>query len=487
MSKITKKRQIIVPEFDEYQSSIDVYQAMHAKGFTVEPLTTITEATDGPLDWAASEICHIACEEGEYYSVLDDGIGMGPDGWVRYHTLYRPPARRRGDISKWGIGSKIWTSFASERISLTSYDDPQDGIVYRLSIWRANSKRTPLPPRKVDDCRCREAIIELLKQEGVPQYVYKKWLSMIDSRLGTGTMVVYKVADHVVQNYDRKMSKLKKAAFDAVQRKYGYYVSRNEVNISLEFIKKDQQRQLSSVKPLDILAPTGICKEYRGGTPKEIRLGSNAKALFWISTEPRKRGKDDSWPCSYQDIPVYRGDVFVTGVPYCRWLKGKKGISEEAGSGSESDRSTYIRAAIFFDDIDDESFGIGETKDRVFLSYQMKSKLADEWSDLFQISVRKRQNRVVKSTTKSLSAKHLAFNTSDSLVMDAQGRIRFGSDSPYYRNIVARHAKAASEIATKLVDSLNVVVEKNPSYDGPLRQLVADLSVELGQSCWKQR
>ena len=422
---------------------IGVFDTLNAKKNSENPVKWFDESCDNSIQYGSKKILIKIDEERKMVSVEDNGRGLcSNDACIAFHQPYFKPIEM--GVSKYGIGSKIFKTLSDTRVCFSKGISENSQILYFFSVWNT-AERTEAGKPLIFSWTAGETAPEealMLAEEFNIKNDYENFMSSDK----TGLLVfLINIDDNRIKSFFKSWSKLYKKVSVSCFERYHYYLHKNkDLQINLQYINnKGVQHEIKKVDSVDIFS--NIDKSQTRRHLKDQH--SLTEILSCIK-------KDTKEVLNKRGIHFYRNNIKIATISFKKYSGLNASETVDLDPTKREYRNNEIGQIILSNDLDDDLFHLGETKDKINLPEQISKICADHYKLLEGKLQQMRSGKVRQKVTKEKWIGEF-IEEEDCSFKGAEGVYSLSSDSVLH-NLIKKSDEALS-ISTSLLKSFGEI------------------------------
>lgn len=436
--------------------AISAYDIMKAKKNSKDGVKHFTETSENPMQTQSKNIETCIDEKNNLAYTKDDGKGfLDLQTFVSYHIPYRAPKKVR--ISKYGIGGCIFTTLSDQRVVLSrSYNKETDEILEFASFWDTSTRESCDAPQifykennvwysvDIDNGTLKISSIETMRKIAADfsfSHILEDFLSSMERE--TIVLLPNVRSQEIKQNYFG-FSGLAEVVKSEFFEKYHLLIETTGLNMTVKYINGIGEINQSKIQGYDPRS------QIDRKTTREVseKNADGAQIFSWVSNS------SDS-PLNERGVHVYRELIKIITLPFMRRHKRNLEKIINIDASKSSVRFNLERQIILYDSDSDDFVKIGETKDEISLSYNIKKATADQFTKITKFVSDKR-----KSTTKNDLNKTAKTVSIDTIEVDKEtsflikdGKATIAENSNLHKHLSNWPDKSARDCITAFMEA----------------------------------
>ena len=436
--------------------AISAYDIMKAKKNSKDGVKHFTETSENPMQTQSKNIETCIDEKNNLAYTKDDGKGfLDLQSFVSYHIPYRAPKKVR--ISKYGIGGCIFTTLSDQRVVMSrSYNRERDEVLEFVSFWDTSTKESCETPQifckenniwysvDVDSGTLYISSIETMRKISADfsfSHILEDFLS--SKQRETIILLPNLRKLEIKQNYFG-FSGLAEVVKSEFFEKYHLLIEITGLNMTVKYINGLGEINKSTIQGYD---PRSVIDKK--ATREVSEKNADGTQIFsWVSNTA------DS-PLSKRGIHVYRELIKIVTLPFMRRHKRSLEKIINVDTTKTTYRVNLERQIILYDSDSDNFVKIGETKDEISLSYNIKKCAADQFTKITKIVSDNRKattKNSVNKTEKSVSINTVEVDKETSFLIK-EGKAIIAENSNLHKHLSNWSDKSARDCITAFMEA----------------------------------
>lgn len=381
-----------IQDFNIQSRAFDI---LEAKKNSENPEKFFDEAADNSLQYGAANITVQINEQSNMVSVRDDGQGFtNLKAFKAFHQPYHRPVQF--GISHYGIGGKIFKTLSDKRIvySISDSDENMSQKKVYFSLWDTSTPESTDTPEVfcfVLGERPAGRITDILEQYGLLDQFIE---DLETSETGTFVCLVDINSERVInffRNWSRMYSKVKDSFFE----RYHLLIDERDTNITVTYINnKGIQNEPCLIGGFD--PRSNFDKKMTGKRPFVKTIGST-QIHSWIKKTSVSRLKN-------RGIHFYRDGIKIATIPFVKLHGNNVNDFVDLDVNKRGYRMNHESQMIMMRSNSDDSFNLGETKDKIRLPVKIGVAAAKEMQVIISITDSARKDKLAERAKKSNSS-----------------------------------------------------------------------------------
>jgi hypothetical protein len=370
----------------EFNIQARAYDILEAKKNSENPEKFFDEAVDNSLQYGASVICVEINEQSNSAKVTDNGDGFtNLAAFKAFHQPYHQPVQL--GISRYGIGGKIFKTLSDKRIvySISQSEDARNQKNVYFSFWDTSTPESTDAPEVF--CFSLSDEVPQRATEILEQYNLLTEFKFALEANDTGTHVcLVEINSERVKNFFRNWSKMYSKVKDSFFERYHLLINQQKTEIAVDYINnKGESKNPVVIAGFD--PRSNLDKRLTSGSRPFVKRIGPTEIYSWIKNESSKRLKT-------RGIHVYRDDIKIKTISFVK-LHGKNAHDfVDIDINKTGWRMNVESQMIMMRSNSDDSFNLGETKDKIRLPAAIGVAAAEEMTRLRSIVDRDRKTRL---------------------------------------------------------------------------------------------
>lgn len=436
--------------------AISAYDIMKAKKNSKDGVKHFTETSENPMQTQSKNIETCIDEKNNLSYTKDDGKGfLDLQTFVSYHIPYRAPKKVR--ISKYGIGGCIFTTLSDQRVVLSrSYDRDSGEALEFASFWDTSTRESCDAPQifckqnnvwhsvDIDSGTLKISSIETMRKVSADfsfSHILEDFLS--SEQRETIILLPNLRKQEIKQNYFG-FSGLAEVVKSEFFEKYHLLIETTGLNMTVRYTNGLGEMNVSKIQGYDPRS------EINRKLTREVseKNADGTQIFSWVSNTAES-------PLNKRGIHVYRELIKIVTLPFVR--RHKRNL--EKIINVDVTKSTYRinleRQIILYDSDSDNFVKIGETKDEISLSYNIRKCSADQFTKITKIVTDNRKASTkddLKKTAKTVSIDTVETDKETSFLIK-DGKATIAENSSLHKHLSNWSDKSARDCVTAFMEA----------------------------------
>lgn len=436
------------------------YDILEAKKNSQKPTKWFGESTDNSVQYGSKSINAIIDEERKIVAVEDNGRGFQSyEDFVAFHRPYHVPEII--GISRYGIGSKIFKTLSNKRICFSKgYDKETGKLMCYFSFWDTSGpKETDAPV--IESWQHGESEDPNLKEIARRYKIYNDFIKFFGSDKTGTTVYLVEVNDARVKRFYKSWSGMSTKVRDSFFERYHFLLNqRRKLSMKVAFI--NNKGVSNNPQNIDCFDPRSNIDTSL--TPRVLtKIDGFTEIHTWIKARAEEKLR-------VRGIHFYRNYIKIATIPFKK-IHGK--YADQAVDLDPTKRMYRLNTEsqmIMTNNLDDDRFHLGETKDMISLPSEIALMCARE---LLTIERKVTDNRVKtnskkinKSKTVSVSIPSVQMNLSTPhSFVGSNGNFEIVQDSVLYNTLNSTNGNPTDIVVAMLESLSDLWLERNTAQE----------------------
>jgi len=437
-----------------------IYDILEAKKNSQKPTKWFDESTDNSTQYGSNSIKAIVDEGRKIVAVEDDGRGFQSyEDFVAFHKPYHIPEIM--GVSRYGIGSKIFKTLSNKRICFSKGYDKQTGkLMCYFSFWDTSDAINTDEP-VIESWQHSESesakITEIIRKYKIDG----DFVNFLSSDKTGTTVYLVEVNDDRVKRFYKSWSGMSAKVKDSFFERYHFLLNQRK-KLSIEVVFVNNKGVSNNPQKIECFDPRSNIDTSL--TPRVLlKIDGFTEIHTWIKAQAEERLK-------VRGIHFYRNDIKIATIPFKK-IHGK--YADQAVDLDPTKRMYRLNTEsqmIMTNNLDDDRFHLGETKDTISLPSEIGLICARQ---LLTIERKVTDNRVKtnskkinKSKTVSVSIPSVQMNLSTPhSFVGSNGSFEIVQDSVLYNTLNSTNGSPTDIVVAMLESFSDLWLERNTAQE----------------------
>ena len=436
------------------------YDILEAKKNSQKPTKWFDESADNSAQYGSNSIKAIVDEERKIVAVEDDGRGFQSyEDFVAFHKPYHIP--KIMGVSRYGIGSKIFKTLSDYRICFSKGYNKQTGeLTCYFSLWDTSDATSTDEP-VIESWKYGESESAKITEITRKYKIDGDFANFLSSDKTGTTVYLVEVNDGRVRRFYKSWSGMSVKVKGSFFERYHFLLNqRKKLSIKVAFV--NNKGASNNPQKIECFDPRSNIDTSL--TPRVlVKIDGFTEIHTWIKSQAEEKLK-------VRGIHFYRNDIKIATIPFKK-IHGK--YADQAVDLDPTKRMYRLNTEsqmIMTNNLDDDRFHLGETKDTISLPSEIGLTCARQ---LLTIERKVTDNRVKtnskkinKSKTVSVSIPSVQMNLSTPhSFVGSNGSFEIVQDSVLYNTLNSTNGSPTDIVVAMLESFSDLWLERNTAQE----------------------